>query len=584
MTELFEFVEIDIDFCDNFFGRSPCTANAPRGRECFNTFQTCQDVENFSRGTKTFRFYGSNTIVERVQGFPLLKSVTKSATTIEPQQALGARGSVQVKLGDMLTTDVGIDPYLKQRTSGAVSSFWGRFLARNRRSYLNRPLRIISGVKSETGNPFQNAVVRNYFIESIEGPTASGDVTIKAVDPLKKLDDALFPIPEQITLLSNIILPSETPDEESGDDSDSFLVSTGDAQKIGLRALFAGGNGAVVRINDELMRVKNQFARRVTIIERGAFNSKIETHDAGENVQPAEVFDGLNFADVVRRLLTVGGVREFLDNDELTSEFQFWLQGTISNNVITEPTSVKKLLSDVVEQNLSFLWFDDRKQKIRFKAVAPERFNEVPPTLSDEFNILANSIKRVDKLSEQVTRCFVYYNRIDVNESGKPKNYRSVFVSANPELEAEENYGRIKTKIIFADWIQDEGNAQRLAFRTVTRFSDGESRIQFSLHNKDIQIQTGDSAKLLSDSLIDEFGDRQPTTVTILKTKEKSDGTIDLTATASLFARDGGQFAFFAPSDYFTRFSEATENEKIRIAFFSNPDGTIDGSNNYKLV
>jgi len=48
--------ELTLDFCANTYGVAPCTASGAVGTECYNTYETCQDIPNYIKTTKTYRF------------------------------------------------------------------------------------------------------------------------------------------------------------------------------------------------------------------------------------------------------------------------------------------------------------------------------------------------------------------------------------------------------------------------------------------------------------------------------------------------------------------------------------------------
>src|SRR5690625_2721726 len=58
MREPITFVEIEQDFCNLTYGVAPCMAGigVTGNTQCYNTLRTCQDTDNFSRGTKNLWF------------------------------------------------------------------------------------------------------------------------------------------------------------------------------------------------------------------------------------------------------------------------------------------------------------------------------------------------------------------------------------------------------------------------------------------------------------------------------------------------------------------------------------------------
>src|SRR5690625_3570994 len=63
MREPIAFVEIEQDFCNLTYGVAPCMAGigVTGNTQCYNTLRTCQDANNFSRGTKNLWFRDAST-------------------------------------------------------------------------------------------------------------------------------------------------------------------------------------------------------------------------------------------------------------------------------------------------------------------------------------------------------------------------------------------------------------------------------------------------------------------------------------------------------------------------------------------
>src|SRR5699024_5909162 len=104
---LIEVVEIDQDQCTLTYGEPPCQAvlGDTGPAKCFNTLTTCQDPENYDRGTLTLRFCGDSAVIP--EGcMPLLQGVSSRPGEINPGGAdkssgeLGRRATIDVSMGD----------------------------------------------------------------------------------------------------------------------------------------------------------------------------------------------------------------------------------------------------------------------------------------------------------------------------------------------------------------------------------------------------------------------------------------------------------------------------------------------------
>ena len=123
-------VEIDYDFCELEYGSSPCTAalDVSGVRKCYNTRQTCQDPNNYQRGTITLTFVEPHVNQPRdVNWIPLLDSVSTNPTRINvgggdrDSGPLGTRASVRVRFRDAPHPDIQVDKYRAERITGIAN-------------------------------------------------------------------------------------------------------------------------------------------------------------------------------------------------------------------------------------------------------------------------------------------------------------------------------------------------------------------------------------------------------------------------------------------------------------------------------
>src|SRR5690606_20782366 len=132
-----QFVEIRLDKCALTFGTAPCTADigVTGETQCFNTFRTCGDPENYDNSEKfVLRFARPQAMLPAgIEAFPTLQSVSTSPTRIEPGKSLGRRASVSAVIADHPYHDRVLDPYFRTRDSAfsPQGTFWARLIARN---------------------------------------------------------------------------------------------------------------------------------------------------------------------------------------------------------------------------------------------------------------------------------------------------------------------------------------------------------------------------------------------------------------------------------------------------------------------
>jgi hypothetical protein len=146
-------VVITLDFCALTYGVLPCTATGGPGEECYNTFPTCQDKQNYDRTTKEYRFTSLDAPYIK-DARPYLDTIDWMQTEIKPG-SLTIIGRSTLTMADEPDTDIGIDPYVENRSS-VQGTFWKKLLARNK-NYSGRRVEIYKGYTVEGSSVFITA-------------------------------------------------------------------------------------------------------------------------------------------------------------------------------------------------------------------------------------------------------------------------------------------------------------------------------------------------------------------------------------------------------------------------------------------
>src|SRR5690554_351143 len=221
-------------------------------------------------------------------------------------------------------------------------TFWTKWLARNP-YYQNRPVRVLHGYE---GQPLAEYRTRHYFIERIQGPDATDRVTITAKDVLKLADDerAQAPRPTQVVL-----------EDDVEDDATSFVVKPLFGTTVGAELPASG----YVRVGKEVMK----FTRSGSTlnVQRAQFNTEAESHEAG-----------------------------------------VWLSGYNLSTLISEPAGVNKLLGEVSEQWLFFLWWDEENQTMPWSGRRPP--DDIPVSVDEYVQLVAGCVGREDGSKERVSQ------------------------------------------------------------------------------------------------------------------------------------------------------------------------------------
>lgn len=554
--EPIEIIEIDQDFCTLTYGVAPCAAVLEGGgHKCFNTLGTCQSIENYDKGTLTLRFCSNRVEIPQDGNyyFPYLQGVKVKPCSINPGggnenlSPLGRRATIDVTFSDHPHTDRVVDPYLSERLSGAAqadgvgydpfdrSTFWAKWRARNP-YYLGRTLRYISGYLKD--GQVVDAVTRTFVITGFKGPNSNDQVTISGKDILTKAQNekAKAPAYSAGKLLANL-----------SDSATSFDVS----------ALVADDYPAsgYVRISDEVM----SFTRSGTTftVVRAQRNTAAQPHNEGDRVQLCLEYVTARPDDIVYDLLHnyAGIADEYLDIDGWADEVDTFLPRGYSA-LITEPTGVQELLGEVCEQMYFYIWFDERADLVRLRAVRPAQDDPVTD-LDDDQNLLQDSVTIEDATDQLLTRVVVNYGQINpARDLEEPSNYSATEIVISGE-ELEDRQDESRTKVIYSRWISDGAAATELGEKILSRYSGVPKKVRFSLDAKDRDLWVGDFCSITHRRAVDAIGNPSAVNLQIMEASESIAGTT--------FTYMGQEFVFEEPVDPTIHPLEPLEQDEIDL-------------------
>lgn len=560
--EPIQIVELVADKCALTFGVSPCTAT---GEPCYNTRQTCKDPANFDRGSTSLFFAEPHSGLP-VGMFPAISGVSNSPTKIDPKKGLGLRASVSVTLKEFPHHDIGIDPYVDQRAYDTrQGTFWGKWKARNDKSYLNRPLKLHVGYIEE-GKPFDwaNFQTLEYVVSKIDGPGKRGMVTITGKDPLHKLDDVLLPAPAKNKLVADMGVTDTSMTVTDGGDTLENLVRIG-AEIIGFDAVTDNGDGT----------------KTLTGLVRGV-KSSVEDHGAGDAVQPCIDYRATHIIDAMRDLMARAGIDD-AQIDIAGFDFQkaIWLGSFFTDNILSKPVKAFKNLADASSQSLAYIWWNDRTAQVKIATLSPRLGNEQLDVYNDNAHLLADTTDLKHDVNSIINVMHVAFERIDYTESGKVTNYRSIESVAHGASDNAEFTGTTKPEIIYADWIAQPGEAFALASRTVAEYAFGKQLINFAMDAKDAAVWLGDIVSIQTKNLQDVTGGGR--TVDVQITRANEDGTT--VKYEALIASFEGRYIFFAP-DAVPDYDSATDEEKTKYGFFADDNELVGSADDpaYRLI
>lgn len=531
VREPLQVVEIVQPLCSRTFGVSPCEA---AGDRCFNTDATCRFVTALDLSATTSIFFvapaanrvfadpiditgselsiqtgdplvtqddepiiieGSQFPVEPFQpgtALPALMAVDTAPTILnvgagnDDLSPLGARAVATVAIKDFPYNDVGFDPYLSTRDYDPArrGSFWTKWLARNP-YHVGFTLRIYDGF---FGDALSQMIVREYSIEKIDATRSS--VRITAKDILRKITDTQVKAPA----LSNGAL--------------ALAITAADtSMTVAGAALADYPASGWVRIGSEIIFYSSRSLSGSNIVfsglGRGALNTAAANQSVNARVQRVLAYIDQPFSDIIYNLLTVwGGIpAAYIDKTAWDAEFAEWRQLFRFTGYVSDPTDVDRLVGELCQQGLANVWWDERQQRIIFRAQRP---NFGPRIITQEGDIIADSMIVEEHPKDRASQVYVYFNPRNPVLNLTDKNS---FASAEAfiDVDKERQYGEPKIKEIFCRWVPSAVIARTLGQAYLLRFRDVRKRISFNLTAKDIgQVWTGDVVSvrhfLLSDA------------------------------------------------------------------------------------
>lgn len=502
--EPIQIVEIKQPLCSRTYGVAPCTASGTADQKCFNTRSTCQDTANFAFGTPLSLFFSSGKVAEQsISGatyiIPSLISVSTSPTRINlagsnpDAQGLGNRALCSITFQDHIHTDRLVDPYVDGRSWNPLNrgTFWSKWIARNKYRQ-NIEIVVYEGY---AGQALSAMSKRTYFFESIQGPDDGGRIVIQGKDILARLEErkAQAPVASPGVLYVGITAVQT-----------SFEVAGA--------VLADYPTNGTLRIDNEIMTYgsRSSTTNGVTFagITRGTDNSTAATHNVNALVQNCLRVTDARVDDTLELLMKDYGniPAAYLDTTGWATEVDTYLSFWRLNALITVPTSVTELCSDIQEQVLVNCWWDEKDALVKMKAV--RGIDAEPPLLTAESNIVSGSFVLTEKPKERVSQVWVYYNQRDKTR-GKTEeaNFTSAVIVA--DLVAEGLYDEPSIRKIYGTFLSSEALAGTTASKIITRYVDVPSQVQFRMDAKDRQYWVGDTVRISHPNDVDEFGNRQ---------------------------------------------------------------------------
>lgn len=435
--------------------------------------------------TETFRFaMPAAYLPPEIDCIPSVRSINFTPARVSLGKDLGQRASLTISFTD--------HKHIFAGESYDAGSFWGKWRGRYGVTLRGRSLRIIRG---QVGQALADMDTRHYSIENMDGPTLDGVYTFEAKDVLKFADEdrAQAPVISTGRLAGSI------------DDSVTAATLTpagvGDLEYPASGYLSLGGKEVV-----GFTRVGNALT-----ITRGEFGSIPQDHDANDRAQLVLRYDGDDPADIIHDLLVnyAGVPSEYIELAEWQAETDTYL-GALYARTITEPTSVRQLVNEMIEQAALVVWWDDRAQRVRLSVLRDIPTDNAAFT---QENIFAGSLRVSEQPGKRISQIWTLYGTRDPTDRGaEDDNYRASRIDV--ELEKQGLYGSAEIRKIRAGWIETATAAERLNSIQLSRFQDPPRAFSFDLPiTEQVAIAAGYTIEWWANQ--NELGEMQPTTIQI---------------------------------------------------------------------
>jgi hypothetical protein len=525
----FQYVEIDLDYCANTAGVAPCTASQTGDAKCFNTYATCNDTANFNLTTKTYRFCSPNggKVPRGLDAIPCLRSISITPAEITAGKGLGLRAACAITMQDFPHSDIRIDPYVSERTYIPINrgTYFGKLKARNP-FYNGRIMRVYSGYLEQDGSfNAANFEVRTYVIEQWDGIDTNGITKITAKDILKLASDDRAVAPK--ASIGKITLDMTTSTTSVN------LTPTGVGPDY--------GSSGYVRIGSEVMAfTRSGDTLTLTRAQKGTTAS---THKQGDTVQLCYQVVGQTSQNIVYDLLVNYAFVDpaFIDKSAWDAEQVGYLP-RLYNTLVTTPTGVSKLLTELTEQVGFFLFWDEVNSLIKFQTIRPNSLSETVHELNTTKHLLADSVKMRDIVDDRVNEVWVYYGIIDSTKNlTEDSNYSNLYIASNVDDQSQVQNRDVRIKKLQSRWILDRAAAIELGSRYLERFAKAPIEANFALDAKDSNIALADFVQIDSPQHQDFSGSPLAILLQIVKRTEKQTGTT-WAFTARQFAFGGATF------------------------------------------
>ena len=419
----------------------------------------CSTQDSFDESvTREFLFTDSQLVTGEIY-YNGLQSVSHSPVELKPGREMAKNASTSISILDNTDDDVYAVPYAKNRVS--TSTVFRKLLARS--PYLrNRRLVTFTGFTENNSFDRANCIEREYVIDDLSIDD-NNNVSIRANDPLILAEETKAKAPEAssgrlLTAIDNVSSQIQIKDPVTGEYGNN-------------------GDSVVVDIESELIQctVLDSVAGILTINTRGLAGSEQKDHDINATIQKCIVLTDFNpITEIVNLLQTYTRIKPQFFGDYSSQEAV--MVSTSGTSYITKPTSVKKLINEIIrswaENNIS-MYFNQVTNLIDIKVEGD--FQQQPITLDDS-QIKLDRINIKPKYKDQLTRSSIGFAPFDAAKKVDDENSSILFQSINIQTELTGTLEPQFDKPFYSRFLTNSDNDVSIAVGGTARIANGNTR------------------------------------------------------------------------------------------------------------
>jgi len=500
------YVKLTLDFCANTFGSSPCTAIGSGDKKCFNTFFSCKDSANYNRTTKVYKFCSNGELPFNDGERPYIQSVKQLPTEIK--EALTVLGRITINFYDEPDTDVGIDPYITERT-GTQGTFWRKLLERNP-NYKGRIMEVYEGFLGIPEAEFQLRFQGK--IDNIKFGNG-GMVSIDGIDFVGDLKRIKIPYEYDIKNAFTVGATSQTITLK-GADVDVLSAATGSTYYL--------------RISDEIIGFQSSnydsTSNQLTNVIRGVAGTPSSALTEDDNFSIVPFYQG-NLFDVMHQMLVnpttsigspgAGISTLYVNTTKFESERDFASGSTevLVHGWVDETISIQEAYFDLANLIDVKTWAAE-DLKITIDRRLSNRPGRTYTKLTDDANIVINSDSLNQNEESRFTRNYLLWSYKPVTDFDKGKNFARREALIDLDLESSNAYGEETLDIhktrFFREGIMSQAGqntfVQNRQLRWLANRQEAKPLIDIQVEYKDSNIKTGDFVRVGTDLFTDCLG------------------------------------------------------------------------------